>query len=165
MAVRRSSNTVAKNQHGPTVVYDYSNDMGWYGYAFVSVRVPVTQVHTVAWYVNPEHVRHENIVMGRVIGWFEPVKKEIIEDSISKASDPKRPSQVSYTSSFAAYCERRDAWGWADLPRPGGEGCGFLDFESSYGRSSKITITSSEDEFFKGIRRSKLIPLKILHSL
>ena len=148
MAMKRSPTTVAKNQHGPSVVYDYSNDLGWYGYVFVSVRVPVTQVHTVAWYVNPEHVKHENIVMGRVIGWFEPVQEEI-GDSNSRISDPRRSSQVSYSSSFAAYCERRDAWDWADLPRPGGEGCDFLFFESSYGRSSKITITSSEDEFLR----------------
>ena len=142
----RSSTTVAKNQHGPSVVYDYSNDLGWYGYVFVSVRVPVTQVHTVAWYVNPEHVKHENIVMGRVIGWFQLVEEEK-GDSESRISDPKRSSQVSYISSFAAYCERRDEWDWADMPRPDREGCGFLDYESSNRRSTKITITSSEDAF------------------
>ena len=144
----RSSTTTAKNAYGPTVVYDYSNDHSWYGYVFVSVRVPVTQVNTVAWYVNPEDVKHENIVMGRVIGWFGR-ENEQIKDSESKISYSKRPSTVSYTSSFAAYCERRDAWDWVDMPRLDRGGYDFLDYESSNRRITKRTITSSKDAFLE----------------
>ena len=143
----RSSTTTAKNVYGPQVVYDYSNDHSWYGYTFVSVRVPVTQVNTVAWYVDPEQVRHENIIMGRVIGWFQRDKEEP-QESKPEESQLKRSSTVSYSSSFIAYCERRAAWDWADLPRPDRECCDFLDFDSYKSRLTHITITSSEDAFY-----------------
>ena len=86
----------------------------------------MTQVLWKAWFVKPEEVWQHNIVMGRVVGYFEREydNSKVLEhnDFSEKHEVSLKPSSCSdkdsCSSSLMSYRERAAAWDWADMPAP-----------------------------------------------
>ena len=112
--------------YAPVVHYNYTNNHGWRHYEFVPIPVTVTQVLWKSWYVDPEEVWQHDIVMGRVVGyfqrWYENPKDEECRDFSNEEPVQLESSncseQNSCSSSLMAYRARAEAWDWADMPVP-----------------------------------------------